>query len=132
MKFTLGNAISIILVPALLMLSPVARAIKLVFGAAEDQKMVGIMPGAVLDETAVARQGLHYDVLERRSIAVLSGPWSAPLARWLMDRAVSKRGGDAYIKVSEKQEEIYTEHVDGVSFPATNLVIEFLIIKYPQ
>ncbi|TSP09187.1 hypothetical protein [Cupriavidus campinensis] len=69
-------------------------------------------------------------MLERRSIVLLNGPVSGWLARQMIDRAVRERGGDGYIKVSQKDEETFTELVDGVSYPATNLIIEILIIKY--
>jgi hypothetical protein len=45
-------------------------------------------------------------------------------------RAVRDHGGDAYIRVGEREEESYTERVDGVSYPATNLVVDILVIRY--
>lgn len=125
------NAASVLLFTGLLLLSPLAGAIRLVPGTEQDAKVAHIVSGAASDGAALARNpGASYDVLERRSIVVLNGPLSARLAQWMIDRAVRERGGDAYIKVSEKEEETYTEIVDGVSYPATNLVVEILIIKH--
>lgn len=127
MKLFIGNATSILLFPTLLLLSPLAGAIRLVPGT----EHAHVVASTASKEVAVAKMpDAPYDVIERRSIVLLNGPLSARLAQWMIDRAVRERGGDAYIKVSEKEEETYTELVDGVSYPATNLVLDILIVKH--
>lgn len=125
------NAISTLLFPALLSLSPVASAITLVPSSESGAKVVHqLRPDATSEGATVGRPGVQYDVLERRSIALPNGPLSSRLAQRMIDRAVRDSGGDDYIKISEREEESYTEVVDGVTYPATSLVVDILIIKY--
>lgn len=123
--------LSTLALPTILLASPAAHALKVEAGpnAAEVSAFPFSDFGNRADEP-FERLQRRYDVIERRSIVVPTGPFSHRLARWLIDRAVRDRGGDIFIRVAEREEESYTEVVDGVTYPATNLVVDILIIRY--
>ncbi|MGO4327639.1 hypothetical protein AB4Z48_25415 [Cupriavidus sp. 2TAF22] len=110
---------------------PLAEALTLGTGLREvDADLASVVQRPIERRKEGRSDDKSHIVLERRSIVVPNGPFAHRFLQLEIDRAVTRAGGDAAIRVGEREEEAYTEVVDGVTYPAINLVVDILIVKH--